>query len=500
VKDLSMVKLELSLPGNMAFLEIALSYITQCARVYGFSKKEIDQIRLASEEAVTNIIQHALFNNPGDNFRILCLSKKNQFEIIFQEKGLPFELEAQANYDPSNVQLDDNTNGLGLFLMKKMMDEVHFKNLGRKGKETHLIKYLLSGRIDRITSLKKNEIIPLADKNMQFHIRKFKDDDAINISKCAHAAYGYSYESFIYYPDKIKQMNQEGKMISLVMENDEGDLAGHIALKYYNNPCVAEVGVGFISPKFRGLNLLQKMIQANIGAALEGKEPACLYGRAVTAHCLSQKGLTAKNFLATGCMLLLFPSDVEFKDLGGHVSQKDSALVMCRNLEKDKIIKTIYLPEKHMGMVSEIFNRLNLPVAPGVPKEPGPGAAPGGAILSYQMVDVMNATDIYCHIYSNETVREIKRLLSKLCIDGVEVIYLYLDLEEVSIPFIAEECEKMGFFFSTILPFGIDRKHALIYQYINNRLVNFENIHVEDVFSKNVLGYVKDCYNSTIER
>ena len=42
-------------------------------------------------------------------------------------------------------------DSLSLFLLQQAMDEVHFRNLGRGGKETLLIKHVAAKRIDPLT-------------------------------------------------------------------------------------------------------------------------------------------------------------------------------------------------------------------------------------------------------------------------------------------------------------------------------------------------------------
>ncbi|MEA2112210.1 MAG: ATP-binding protein, partial [Campylobacterota bacterium] len=116
------VTTKLILPGHISFLETALSFIDNAAQLFKFSEQEIFQIRLASEEAISNIVKHALSNNIEDSFEITCNFKETQFEIVIHEKGKPFEAQKIAKYNPNSADIEGSTKGLGTFLMQKVMD------------------------------------------------------------------------------------------------------------------------------------------------------------------------------------------------------------------------------------------------------------------------------------------------------------------------------------------------------------------------------------------
>ncbi len=483
----------LKIPGNMRFLETALNFIENSAKAFNLSKEEILKIRLASEEAVTNIIIHGLENDATTNFTIKCIKNDNRFEILLHEKGKPFLPSQIKDYVPPKNIEDCDIKGLGTFLMKKTMDKIEYRNLGRQGKETLLIKYINKGRIDNLINM-TCKVDKKIDKNIKINFREFKEEDAIQISECAYSAYGYSYESYIYYPSEIIKMNKEGKMKSFVAEVNNGEIVAHIAFKFDNNPNVAEFGVAFTKQEYRGHNIFNNIADFALQNTSLSKNLKCLFGRCVTAHTISQTMLFKRDFLPTGLFVALFPSDVDFKNLAGEAMQKDSSLLTCRNTEEQPEIRNIFPPDKHSKIIKEIFSNLKYEITTEIENV---NIQKHKSDISYNTMDIFNTADIFCNNYDSDTFSQIKQILKKLCLEKIDVVYLYIDLENPGAPEICENCENIGFFFSGILPFGINSHHALILQYLNNLKIDFDKIKLEGKFSNILKDYVYRHYEKS---
>ena len=112
--------------ANFEFLDEIREFVGEIARKNGFTDKEVYNIQLATDEAASNIIEHAYEGVSDGLMEISCGVQKNAITIILVDHGEPF--------DPSNVPAPDlkadlsdrKIGGLGLFLMRKLMDEVHY--------------------------------------------------------------------------------------------------------------------------------------------------------------------------------------------------------------------------------------------------------------------------------------------------------------------------------------------------------------------------------------
>lgn len=122
--------------AKFEYLDEIREFVGRVARAGGFSEREIYNIQLASDEAASNIIEHAYAGVSDGYIEISCEVKNGVMTIILVDHGIPF--------DPSEVPAPDLTadlserkiGGLGIYLMRKLMDEVHYKAEPAKNRNT----------------------------------------------------------------------------------------------------------------------------------------------------------------------------------------------------------------------------------------------------------------------------------------------------------------------------------------------------------------------------
>ena len=114
-------------------------YINQMGERLGVSEGALADLRLAVDEAVTNVIIHGY----GDLDGLIELHMEREGDAVI------IRIRDQAKtFDPSHVnapQLDTALKdrpfgGMGLFLIKKMTDEAEFLPLPGGGNEIRLVK------------------------------------------------------------------------------------------------------------------------------------------------------------------------------------------------------------------------------------------------------------------------------------------------------------------------------------------------------------------------
>ena len=99
-------------------------------------------IVLAVDEACTNIIKHAYEYAADKEIEISILQNNRSFEIRIYDNGRTF--------DPSTLRPPDlkehighlRRGGLGVYLMKRLMDKVEYNFYPGKRNEVRLTKYL----------------------------------------------------------------------------------------------------------------------------------------------------------------------------------------------------------------------------------------------------------------------------------------------------------------------------------------------------------------------
>lgn len=105
----------------------------------------INEILIAADEAATNIIMHSYKKDPSGYIRVKLVIEKERIVVSLFDNGVTFDPASITPPDLSRSLEERKLGGLGIFLMKKFMDEVtyFFKNSNsRKENEVRMIKYL----------------------------------------------------------------------------------------------------------------------------------------------------------------------------------------------------------------------------------------------------------------------------------------------------------------------------------------------------------------------
>ncbi|MBI9045630.1 MAG: ATP-binding protein [Anaerolineaceae bacterium] len=130
-----------SFPGNYRSLAKISEFYRQASIQAGFGMKTQYQIETAIDEACSNIIEHAYQGEGvGD---ILCsyAINNNELRIILEDQGQPFNSDLVSIPDTSAPLHERQNNGLGIYFMRKLMDEVEFVRVNDNNILT-MVKYL----------------------------------------------------------------------------------------------------------------------------------------------------------------------------------------------------------------------------------------------------------------------------------------------------------------------------------------------------------------------
>ena len=117
----------LKYPARFEYLDEIREYVGQKARAAGFTDKEIYAIQLAVDEAASNVIEHAYAGVPNASFELNCEFKKDRFVITLLDHGKSFDFSKVAKPRVRANLSERKIGGLGIYLMRKLMDEVHYE-------------------------------------------------------------------------------------------------------------------------------------------------------------------------------------------------------------------------------------------------------------------------------------------------------------------------------------------------------------------------------------
>ena len=106
----------------------ACAFIAQAAEQAGFDDDAVFKLQLATDEACTNIIEHAYEGNPQGEIALSYRVEAPFFVIEIRDHGRPFTPAAVT--PPTPPQPDNLENleigGLGLHFMRQLMDDLAF--------------------------------------------------------------------------------------------------------------------------------------------------------------------------------------------------------------------------------------------------------------------------------------------------------------------------------------------------------------------------------------
>jgi serine/threonine-protein kinase RsbW len=121
---------KLTYPAQFEYLDEIRTRVAQEARSAGFGDKAVYAIQLAADEAASNIIEHAYAGISDASFELTCEIEKDRLVMTFSDQGKSFDPTKVRKPDVKADLSERKIGGLGIFLMRKLMDEVHYKTNG----------------------------------------------------------------------------------------------------------------------------------------------------------------------------------------------------------------------------------------------------------------------------------------------------------------------------------------------------------------------------------
>ncbi|HPO55471.1 MAG: GNAT family N-acetyltransferase [Ignavibacteriales bacterium] len=469
--------LTLSLPYANSATEMVFSNCNLIASLIGFSERESLQLQIAMEEIITNALKNNLNKVNPNEITVSFSALENGIKIEVRETGIPFDPENFPVYEKDNLLKQENPTGLGIYLIKEMVDNVDYK-MSRAGKEIILIKYKKDNAISASDVSLASESVPQSPVTIEnFIVREIDPKEAVEVTKEAYLSYGYGYlVDEVYNPSLLRKLNVSRDFISIVSVSDAGEILGHVAvIKHKFLKGVFEFGAAFVNPKYRGGGLLKSMTKKAFEIAeSEGGELA--FVDCVTTHAYSQKVASGFGFVDS-CIFLARLSQSTFHEIKAGKG-RETLISAFYSLKKIPPC-TIFLPVRYDSITRKILNNLNLDVQISS-LEQSVAVFPEGETAFHYYAEKFNTGHLYVDLPSADFSKALFKQFKKICISRVDVIYLYLPLGSPFIDMMTEAAVQRDFFFAGIVPDNT-KGHYLVLQYLNNYLVDYDAI---DIFSE----------------
>ena len=129
----------LEVPTEPESLPVLRAFAEAIALEAGFGERARSHIQLALEEIAVNLLMHG--RGLGAYFRILAILSAGQLQWEILDDGKPFAFDQESSRYNGEPDADQPTGGIGLFLVKKVMDVVRYEPSTAQGNRIVLIKY-----------------------------------------------------------------------------------------------------------------------------------------------------------------------------------------------------------------------------------------------------------------------------------------------------------------------------------------------------------------------
>jgi serine/threonine-protein kinase RsbW len=143
----------LTFPAHLDSLAQISLFITDAAERAGLDERATWQVQLAVDEAATNIIQHAYDADAPGNISLACEHDADTFVVRLRDHGRGFDPADVPPPDTLASLEDRQVGGLGIYLMTRLMDEVHFDFDPQAGNLVTMVKYKAAAAADDVAVL-----------------------------------------------------------------------------------------------------------------------------------------------------------------------------------------------------------------------------------------------------------------------------------------------------------------------------------------------------------
>lgn len=111
-----------------------VEYVSDAARAAGIEELKLMNLQLAVEEVAVNVCNYAYPSPPGE-VTIRHATRDGRFLVEIVDQGIPFDPLSLPAPDTSLDIEERHIGGLGIFFVRRVMNEVRYE---REGDRNHL--------------------------------------------------------------------------------------------------------------------------------------------------------------------------------------------------------------------------------------------------------------------------------------------------------------------------------------------------------------------------
>ena len=120
---------EIRIKNKISELEKVAQFIEEIGEELGLSMELQMNLNLVMEEMVTNVIFYAYPEGDVEDIELLAKSDGKELTFVLSDQGKEFDPTAKEDADPDINPADREIGGMGIFIVKNIMNKVTYQRL-----------------------------------------------------------------------------------------------------------------------------------------------------------------------------------------------------------------------------------------------------------------------------------------------------------------------------------------------------------------------------------
>lgn len=130
----------LQVPSSTKNLALIREFVSSVGQQAGLEPPDVAKLELAVDEACANVIEHAYGSDVTKEVSVRASFDSDSVQIVVIDRGQGFDPNSIPQAELEKLITARKSGGLGMRLMKKLMDEVHYQIIPGEKNELTMIK------------------------------------------------------------------------------------------------------------------------------------------------------------------------------------------------------------------------------------------------------------------------------------------------------------------------------------------------------------------------
>lgn len=128
----------ITIPSHPKYLSVVRKTTSAVGKLYGIPEPDLEDIKLAIDEACSNVIKHAYKGDATKKIVIKYTVTKKLLKVIIEDSGMKAHIELMQGRNLNDVR----PGGLGIHFIRRVFDGVRFDEKKKKGNRLVLSRTL----------------------------------------------------------------------------------------------------------------------------------------------------------------------------------------------------------------------------------------------------------------------------------------------------------------------------------------------------------------------